>query len=66
VGEGQNGFLIDANKPSEYATVLRQLLSHQDTLQQFRQVSLQKAYQFDIKKVVEKYGRIFREVAHAG
>jgi glycosyltransferase involved in cell wall biosynthesis len=65
VDGGRNGFLIDVNQPSEYATMLRQLLSHQDTLQQFRKSSLQKALQFDINRIVEQYEQIFRKVAHA-
>jgi hypothetical protein len=35
--------------------MLRRLLSHPDNLQRFREISLQKAMQFNINRIVEQY-----------
>ena len=64
VDEGQNGFLVDRDKPSGFSNALRQLLSHQEVLQRFREASLQKAPQFDINRIVEQYENIFEKVVH--
>ncbi len=66
VDEGQNGFLVDECQPSGFSIVLRQLLSQQDDLKQFRKASLQKAIHFDIRRIVEQYENIFEEIVHGG
>lgn len=66
VAEGQNGFLIEGRQPSGFSIGLQQLLSHPDDLLRFREASLQKAVQFDIKRIVEQYEGIFEEIIHDG
>ena len=64
VDEGQNGFLIDGLQSSGFSIALQKLLSNQDNLHRFRKVSLQKAVEFDIKRIVEQYEGIFEELIH--
>jgi glycosyltransferase involved in cell wall biosynthesis len=64
VDEGQTGYLIDGGQPSLFSTALRQLLSYQENLQRFRETSLKKAGQFDIKRILEQYEHIFGGLVH--
>jgi glycosyltransferase involved in cell wall biosynthesis len=59
VDDGENGFLVDLADPSQFSSGLRKLLSDVSYLQQFREVSLKKAVQFDIAHIVKQYERIF-------
>jgi glycosyltransferase involved in cell wall biosynthesis len=62
VDEGQNGFLVERDQPLGFSNALQQLLSHRDTLQHYREASLQKAVHFDLKHIVEQYENIFAEI----
>lgn len=61
VDENQNGFLINVQNTSGYAQALRNLISHPQTLFQFRQASLLKAKQFDIMQAARQYEKIIRQ-----
>jgi glycosyltransferase involved in cell wall biosynthesis len=62
VDQGQNGYLIDPDQPQGYSAALRELLSDPDCLCNLRKASLQKAQEFDIRKVVNAYEEIFQIV----
>lgn len=64
VDDGQNGYLLHQNQPSEFAVALQWLLSHQNELYRFRKASLQKAVHYDINRVVEQYENIFEKTVH--
>lgn len=59
VDHDKNGFLVDLADPSGFAIALKQLLSNEVRLGQFREASLQKASQFDNALIVEQYEQIF-------
>lgn len=61
VDEGQNGFLVDRSDHDGYSNALRRLLSDPTLLRRFQQASLQKAWQFDIVRIVEQYEALFTE-----
>jgi glycosyltransferase involved in cell wall biosynthesis len=62
VDEGQNGFLVQRHQPHGFSSALQELLSRRDTLQRYREASLQKAVHFDLKHIVEQYENIFEEI----
>jgi glycosyltransferase involved in cell wall biosynthesis len=64
VDEDQNGYLIDGHRPSGFSAALWDLLNNQVEIQRFREASLQKASQFDIKRVVEQYENILGGIVH--
>jgi glycosyltransferase involved in cell wall biosynthesis len=66
VEEGQNGFLVEGQRPSGYSMALRQLLSQQEDLERFRKASLKKVVQFDINRIVDRYENIFEEMLQCG
>lgn len=59
VDHDKNGFLVDLADPSGFAIALKQLLSNEVRLGQFREASLKKAAQFDNALIVEQYEQIF-------
>jgi len=58
VEEGENGHLVDGSDPATYSLVLRKLLLDHDRLISFRKRSLEKAGEFDLTAVVERYERL--------
>ncbi|MEZ0394877.1 MAG: glycosyltransferase family 4 protein [Anaerolineales bacterium] len=62
VEDGRNGFLVDRAHPSEFAAGLRLLLSDSARLRGCKRASREKAAVFDLRRVVERYETIFREV----
>jgi glycosyltransferase involved in cell wall biosynthesis len=65
VEEGQNGFLVDKNRPADFSIALEQLLTHKVSLGRFREASLHKASDFDIKNIVQRYETYFEEIANS-
>ena len=61
VVNGENGYLVELSRTSEFAGVLEQLLSDRTRLEGFRNASLIRATQFDSKQVGEKYVQILLE-----
>jgi len=59
---GKNGFLIEAGDEKGYAYALRILLSDPKKLRQYKGNSIQKAKDFDIKKVITAYKGIYRDI----
>jgi L-malate glycosyltransferase len=55
VDNEQNGFLIEPHDIPAFANILRKLISHPETLRRFREASVEKSRQFDIRKIVEQY-----------
>jgi len=55
VEDGKNGFLVGLDNPSAFSNALKELLSNINYLSQFREASLQKASQFELISIVEKY-----------
>ena len=64
VDDGENGFLVDLADPFKFSSALRQLLSDESRLQQFREASLKKATYFDSVHIAEQYEQIFSRVLH--
>ena len=64
VDESQNGFLVEGLLPSGYLSALKKLLTDKDTLRRFREASLRKASDFDIKRIAERYENIFEELTN--
>jgi len=62
VDNGRNGFLIDIHDHALFVSTLRSLLSNPEALLQCRKASLQKAIDFDIVRIIERYEKIFREI----
>jgi glycosyltransferase involved in cell wall biosynthesis len=62
VEHGRNGYLIPQAESSAFARALGRLLSDKDCLSSFRHASLEKAWQFDIHRIVERYEQIFQQV----
>jgi glycosyltransferase involved in cell wall biosynthesis len=63
VDEAENGHLVELSRPSEFASVLKQLLSDEVRLLSFREASLEKAALFDSVKIGARYEQIFLEVS---
>jgi len=62
VETGRNGYLIPPESASGFSMALRELLSDEDRLLSLRKASLEKAWQFDINRIVEQYEQIFQNV----
>jgi glycosyltransferase involved in cell wall biosynthesis len=58
----KNGFLIEAGDEKGYAHALRTLLSNPKKLLQYKKSSLQKAGEFDIKKVINSYKNAYQSI----
>jgi glycosyltransferase involved in cell wall biosynthesis len=54
-----NGYLLELERPFEFSSALRDLLSNETRLIQFREASLKKVTQFDIVHIAEQYEQIF-------
>jgi len=61
VVNGENGYLVELSRTSEFADVLKQLLSDRTRLEGFRNASLNRAKQFDSRRVGEVYAQILLE-----
>ncbi len=59
---GKNGFLIEVGDEKGYAYALRILLSDPKKLRQYKGNSIQKAKDFDIKKVITAYKGIYHDI----
>ena len=59
VDDRENGFLLELAHPSQFSVALRELLSDEPRLVQFREASLKKARRFDIAQIAERYEQIF-------
>ena len=62
VDDGKNGFLIDTDDLMKFEEALRILILNPDHLLNYRKTSLQKAGDFDIVRIVDKYLFIFEEI----
>jgi len=58
----KNGFLIEAGNEEEYAHALRTLLSDPKILKQYKKSSIQKAQEFDIKKIINSYKNVYQSI----
>ncbi|MCD6356101.1 MAG: glycosyltransferase family 4 protein [Anaerolineaceae bacterium] len=59
---GSNGFLIIAGNEKGYADALRDLLSSPEKILQFKKNSLQKAREFDINNILDKYRQTYQSI----
>ncbi len=66
VERGKNGFLIDVHDHDAFEAALRELLANPQQLLAYRRASLEKARNFDIRRVEDRYEEIFREVIRRG
>lgn len=57
-----NGFLIEVGNEKGYAHALRILLSDPNKLRQFKKNSLQKAAEFNIRKVIISYKNVYQSI----
>lgn len=64
VDHEENGYLIDVQDTQAFAQRLREIISSPDLLLRFRQASIEKSSEFDIRKVVDKYESIFQIVVN--
>ncbi|MDK1028587.1 MAG: glycosyltransferase family 4 protein [Anaerolineae bacterium] len=63
VDKDRNGFLVGSSNLDGYVKGLQKLLSNQKLLKRYREASLVKATQFDIRHVVDSYQNLLSEVA---
>ncbi len=59
VAEGKNGFLVDKNRPADFAERLKSLLTSEEKLSAFRQNSRREAAKFALSSVVQNYEKIY-------
>ncbi len=64
VDHEKNGYLIDVQDTQSFAQKLREIISAPDLLLRFRQASIEKSGEFDIRKVVDKYESIFQIIVN--
>ncbi len=62
VNTEKNGFLIEVGNEKGYAHALRILLSDPNKLRQFKKNSLQKAAEFNIRKVIISYKNVYQSI----
>jgi glycosyltransferase involved in cell wall biosynthesis len=62
VNEGENGFLVKAGDEKGYALALRTLLSDRKKLNRYKKKSLNKAGEFDIKKIISAYKEVYQSL----
>lgn len=62
VDHEQNGYLIEVHDTLAFSQSLREIISNPDVLLRFRKLSIAKARDFDIQKVVDKYQIIFQNI----
>ena len=62
VDHDKNGYLIEVRDQAEFIVAFHQILSNREHLRQFRRASLEKARDFDIRKVVDQYETLLREI----
>jgi len=62
VDNEKNGYLIDLKDLPAFSKVLRTMISDPDALLRFREASVEKSHEFDIKKVVDQYQSILQGV----
>jgi glycosyltransferase involved in cell wall biosynthesis len=62
VDHQQNGYLIEVHDTLAFSQSLREIISNPDVLLRFRKLSIEKARDFDIQKVVDKYQIIFQNI----
>jgi len=58
----KNGFLIEAGDEMGYTNALRTLLSDPNKLLRYKKSSMQKAKEFDIRKVFDAYKNVYRSI----
>lgn len=63
---GENGFIHDSGDAEGFAASLRLLLADPSALRRARQNSLARAEAFDIRRVVETYENLLREIVPPG
>jgi L-malate glycosyltransferase len=62
VNQGENGFLLDPVDEQGYIQAMESLLSDPQRLLHFRQASREKAGEFDLAAIVDRYASIYQEV----
>jgi glycosyltransferase involved in cell wall biosynthesis len=62
VDPGYNGYLIENAVGDGFSEPLRDLLSSPEKLLAFRKASIEKASQFDIRRIVNSYDKLFNEI----
>ena len=62
VQHNENGFLVETGSGENYANYLRNLLTSPQLLLEFRRASRQKAHQFDLAAVVNRYANLFQRI----
>jgi glycosyltransferase involved in cell wall biosynthesis len=62
VDNEKNGYLIDVQDIPAFSKALRELISNPKILLRFREAGLEKAREFDIQKIVDRYQSIFYDV----
>lgn len=62
VDDGRNGFLIETDDFIKFEEALRILILNPDHLLNYRKTSLQKAGDFDIARIAEKYLFLFEDI----
>ncbi|PKO16185.1 MAG: hypothetical protein CVU39_09165 [Chloroflexi bacterium HGW-Chloroflexi-10] len=63
VDEGQNGYLLPANRMESWTEVLSELLAHPEELLAMRRSSLAMAQRFDLDTIVTQYLAVFEKFA---
>jgi L-malate glycosyltransferase len=61
VDDGRNGYLIEPHDVDAFASALRGLISSPENLLRFREASVEKSGQFDIRKIVDQYQLVLRD-----
>lgn len=61
---GYSGFLSDVGDIEEMARNTIRLLSNEDELSQFKQQALQRAHDFDLKKILPLYEQLYSSLVH--
>jgi glycosyltransferase involved in cell wall biosynthesis len=62
VSDSENGYIHDPEDADSMSVSLRTLLADPSTLRRARQNSLARAEEFDIKRVVDAYEKLFKEI----
>jgi glycosyltransferase involved in cell wall biosynthesis len=61
VEPGYNGYLVEKAVGDGFSKPLRELLSNPEKLLSFRKASIEIADQFDIRRIVQSYDKLFQE-----
>jgi len=65
VQHNENGYLVESGDTEEYVSYLHSLLTNPERLLEFRRASRQKAHQFDIALIADRYERLFQNAVSA-